>query len=67
MSVQLNLGDVTIDVVMKDIKNIHLSVYPPVGKVRISAPQWMELDTIRVYAITKLSVRATTYGVSGTC
>jgi predicted metal-dependent hydrolase len=55
MSVQLNLGDVTIDVVMKDIKNIHLSVYPPVGKVRISAPQWMELDTIRVYAITKLS------------
>lgn len=55
MSVQLNLGDVTIDVVMKDIKNIHLSVYPPVGKVRISAPQWMELDTIRVFAITKLS------------
>lgn len=55
MPVQLNLGEVTIDVVMKDIKNIHLSVYPPVGKVRISAPLWMELDTIRVFAITKLS------------
>ena len=55
MSVQLNLGEVTIDVIMKDIKNIHLSVYPPVGKVRISAPLWMELDTIRVFAITKLS------------
>lgn len=55
MSIQLNLGDVTIDVVKKEIKNIHLSVYPPVGKVRISAPHWMELDTIRVFAITKLA------------
>lgn len=55
MSVQLNLGDVTIDVVVKDIKNIHLSVYPPMGKVRISAPLWMDIDRIRVFAITKLS------------
>lgn len=55
MSMQLNLGEVTIDVVMKEIKNIHLSVYPPMGKVRISAPHWMELDTIRVFAITKLA------------
>jgi hypothetical protein len=55
MSVQLNLGEVAIDVVMKDIKNIHLSVYPPMGKVRISAPLWMDIDRIRVFAITKLS------------
>lgn len=54
MVMQVKLGDIAVDVVMKDIKNIHLSVYPPSGKVRISAPLRMELDTIRVFAISKL-------------
>ena len=51
---QIELGDIIIDVELKDIKNIHLSVYPPKGKVRISAPKRMDLDTIRVFAISKL-------------
>lgn len=51
----IEVGNITIEVVLKDIKNVHLSVYPPAGRVRISAPQRMELDTIRVYAISKLS------------
>ncbi len=51
---QLELGNIVIDVEHKDIKNIHLSVYPPNGKVRISAPFRMDLDTIRVFAISKL-------------
>ena len=51
---ELQLGNITIDVEKKDIKNIHLSVYPPNGKVRIAAPEYMELDTIRVFAINKL-------------
>ncbi len=50
-----NLGDIAVDVVKKDIKNIHLSVYPPAGRVRISAPLSMDIDTIRVFAITKLT------------
>lgn len=54
MVTQIDLGEIAIDVVKKGIKNIHLSVYPPAGKVRISAPLWMDLDTIRVFAITKL-------------
>ena len=54
MVTQINLGEIAVDVVKKDIKNIHLSVYPPAGKVRISAPLRMDLDTIRVFAITKL-------------
>ncbi len=52
---KLNLGNITVDVVQKEIKNIHLSVYPPTGRVRISAPNRMDLDTIRVFAISKLS------------
>lgn len=51
----IRLGEITIDVELKDIKNIHLSVYPPKGRVRIAAPSRMKLDTIRIYAISKLS------------
>jgi predicted metal-dependent hydrolase len=43
-----------VDVEFKDIKNVHLSVYPPTGRVRIAAPTRMNLDTIRLYAIAKL-------------
>lgn len=50
----IELGNIKIEVEQKDIKNIHLSVYPPNGAVRISAPSRMELDTIRVFAINKL-------------
>ncbi|GAB7025253.1 M48 family metallopeptidase [Geotalea toluenoxydans] len=54
MTTQIRLGEIAIDVVKKDIKNIHLSVYPPAGRVCISVPQRMDLDTIRVFAISKL-------------
>src|SRR5712691_10012526 len=54
MVTKIELGEITVDVVKKDIKNVHLSVYPPTGKVRISAPLRMNLDTIRVFAISKL-------------
>lgn len=52
---QFHLGEIAVDVVRKDIRNIHLSVHPPAGKVRIAAPLRMDLDTIRVFAITKLA------------
>lgn len=51
---QLKLGEIEVDVVLKDIKNVHLSVHPPTGRVRISAPKRMRIDTIRVFAISKL-------------
>ena len=51
---QIDLGNMMVDVEQKDIKNIHLSVYPPNGKVRISAPLRFDLETIRIFAISKL-------------
>ena len=51
----IDLGDMRVEVVRKDIKNLHLSVLPPTGKVRIAAPRQMNLDTIRVFAISKLA------------
>lgn len=55
METQIEIGNIMVDVVLKDIKNIHLSVYPPNGKVRISAPSYMKIETIRIYAISKLN------------
>jgi predicted metal-dependent hydrolase len=55
MVTQIALGKITVDVVLKDIKHIHLSVHPPSGRVRIAAPSRMNLDTIRVFAISKLA------------
>jgi len=54
MAEMIELGEIAVEVVKKDIKNIHLGVYPPNGKVRISAPLRMNLETIRVFAIFKL-------------
>lgn len=54
MIAQVQLGNIAVDVVLKDIKNVHLSVYPPNGRVRIAAPARMSLDTIRVFAVSKL-------------
>jgi len=54
MTTTIRLGAISVDVVKKDIKNVHLSVHPPSGRVRISAPDRMNLDTIRVFAISKL-------------
>jgi predicted metal-dependent hydrolase len=51
---QLQLGDIAVELVLKDIKNVHLTVHPPAGRVRISAPARMPLDTIRVFAVSKL-------------
>ncbi|WP_151448965.1 M48 family metallopeptidase [Lacisediminimonas profundi] len=55
MKNQIQIGDLTLEVVRKDIKNIHLSVHPPIGRVTIAAPSHMRLDTLRVFAIAKLS------------
>lgn len=54
MVMQLEFGGVSVDVLRKDIKHLHLSVHPPTGRVRISAPERMNLDAIRVYAISRL-------------
>ncbi|WP_028577971.1 M48 family metallopeptidase [Desulfomicrobium escambiense] len=54
MASRIDLSDISIDVIRKDIKNIHLSVNPPDGQVRISAPERMSLDAVRVFAISKI-------------
>lgn len=50
----IELGDVSIQVTRKDIKNVHLSVHPPSGQVTLTAPATTRLEVARAYAISKL-------------
>ena len=50
----ITVSSTKIDLVRKDIKNIHLAVYPPIGRVRIAVPLKTNEDIIRLYAVSKL-------------
>jgi predicted metal-dependent hydrolase len=50
----IKLGDIDVEVTLKEIKNVHLSVYPPYGKVKVAAPNRMSLENIKIYTISKL-------------
>lgn len=54
MQSNIQIGEMVVEVMRKDIKNVHLSVHPPAGRVTISAPMHMTLDTIRVFAVAKI-------------
>lgn len=51
----LTVAGLSVDVVYKDIKNMHISVYPPVGRVRVAAPQRTTEDSIRLAVVQRLS------------
>ena len=53
-SAYLTIAGLGVDVVYKDIKNLHISVYPPVGRVRVAAPERMEEETIRLAVVQRL-------------
>lgn len=54
MSESIQIADVQVRVVRKDVRNLHLSVLPPEGEVRITAPEWMDGESVRLFAIGKL-------------
>ncbi|GAA4230626.1 SprT family zinc-dependent metalloprotease [Postechiella marina] len=50
----LQIANVEIDVIRKDIKNMHLAVYPPHGRIRLAVPQKTDEEVLRLFAISKL-------------
>ncbi len=54
MTESIQIGDISIAVTRKNIKNVHLSVHPPEGRVTLSAPTETRLEVARAYAITRL-------------
>lgn len=51
----LEVSDLRIEVIKKDIKNMHLSVYPPNGRIRLAAPQSIDNESIRLFVVDKLN------------
>lgn len=54
MTETIRLGEIAVAVTRKDIKHVHLSVYPPTGRVTLVAPAGTRLEVARAYAISKL-------------
>lgn len=52
---KIAFSNIEIDVIRKDIKNMHLAVYPPKGRIRLSAPNKTDDEVLRLFAISKLS------------
>jgi hypothetical protein len=49
------VGGIRIDVVRKPIKNLHLGVYPPNGRVRVAAPATVSDDAVRLAVVSRLA------------
>lgn len=52
---QLDVNGLLVDVVRKDIKNLHLAVYPPNGRVRVAAPLLVDDEAVRFAVIARLA------------
>lgn len=53
-SAYITVSGIDIDVVYKHIKNLHIAVYPPLGRVRVAAPERLDDDAIRLAVVQRL-------------
>lgn len=51
---QITVGGLRVDVVRKPIKNLHLGVYPPHGRVRVAAPLAVSDEAVRLAVVTRM-------------
>src|SRR6266700_170466 len=52
---QITVHGLVVDVVRKDIKNLHLGVYPPAGRIRVAAPLQVNDEAVGLFIISRLS------------
>lgn len=52
---QITVGDISVDIEFKAIKNLHLAVYPPDGRVRVAAPRHLDEDAVRLAVVKRLA------------
>jgi predicted metal-dependent hydrolase len=52
---QIEVYGISVEVVRKDIKNLHLGVYPPEGRVRIAVPFRFDDEAVRLAVISRLT------------
>src|SRR5205823_5317245 len=52
---QITVHGLVIEVVRKNIKNLHLAVYPPAGRIRVAAPLQVNDEAVSLFIISRLS------------
>jgi len=50
----IEVGGIPVEVVRKPIKNLHLGVYPPTGRVRVAVPERMDEEAVRLAVVSRL-------------
>ena len=50
----IKIAEIDVEIVRKDIKNIHFGVYPPSGRVRVAVPINVDDEAVRIAVISKL-------------
>lgn len=50
----LEVGELRVELVRKPIKNLHLGVYPPDGRVRVAAPPTVSDDAVRIAVVSRM-------------
>ena len=51
---QIEVNGIRVDIVRKAIKNLHLGVYPPGGRVRVAAPEHLSDEAVRLAVVSRL-------------
>jgi predicted metal-dependent hydrolase len=51
---QIKAGGLVVDVVRKNIKHLHLAVYPPAGRIRVAVPLRVNDEAVRLAVITRM-------------
>src|SRR6266700_5219442 len=52
---QITVNGLVVDVVRQNIKNLHLGVYPPAGRIRVAAPLHINDEAVRLFTISRLA------------
>ncbi len=50
----IQVGGISVEIVRKDIKNLHIGVYPPYGRVRVAVPLLLDDEAVRLAAVSRL-------------
>lgn len=50
----ITVNGIDVQIIRKDIKNLHLAVYPPEGQVRVAVPKHVTDDNVRLAVVSKL-------------
>lgn len=63
---EIQIAGVAVEVVRKDIKHLHVGVYPPTGRVRVAAPLRLDDEALRLAVVSRLGwIRRRQKGFAG--